>query len=95
MVAKTGAQRNKKYRKNNGECLKLQNLRYSVKTLQKRSSDSAFDVEFKRKQAERKRKYRARIASERNEGNEVEVVENTSSGEDIENSLVQEPKRSR
>ena len=77
MVAKTGAQRNKKYRESNGECLKLQKLRYSVKTLQ------------------RKRKYRARKASERNEGNEVEVVEKTSSGEDIENSLVQEPKRSR
>ena len=52
-------------------------------------------MEFKRKEADRKRKYQARKASEaESERNEVEVALDTTE-EDTENSLVQEPKRSR
>ena len=78
MVAKTGAERSKEYREKNEQGRKLIKLKYSVKTSKKRISDPAFDMEFKRKEADRKRKYRARKASEaESERNEVEVVLDT------------------
>ena len=61
-----------------------------MKTSQRRASDNAYDEEFKRKEADRKRKYRAKKASEKNEGNETEEVAAFE-----EESLIQEPKRSR
>ena len=56
MVAKTGAERSKEYREKNEQGRKLIKLKYSVKTSKKRISDPAFDMEFKRKEADRKRK---------------------------------------
>ena len=95
MVAKTGAERSKEYREKNEQGRKLIKLKYSVKTSKKCISDPAFDMEFKRKEADRKRKYQARKASEaESERNEVEVALDTTE-EDTENSFVQEPKRSR
>ena len=75
MVAKTGAERSKEYREKNEQARKLIKLKYSVKTSKKRISDSAFDMEFKRKEADRKRKYLARKSSEaESERNEVKVA---------------------
>ena len=75
MVAKTGAERSKEYREKNEQARKLIKLKYSVKTSKKRISDSAFDLEFKRKEADRKRKYLARKSSEaESERNEVKVA---------------------
>ena len=75
MVAKTGAERSKEYREKNEQGRKLIKLKYSVKTSKKCISDPAFDMEFKRKEADRKRKYQARKASEaESERNEVEVA---------------------
>ena len=65
MVSKTGAQRPKDYSDNNGQAVKLTKLRYSVKTCRKRESDPTFDEDYKKKEAEQKRKYRARKTAEK------------------------------
>ena len=53
----------KLYRENNEQGVKLTKLKFSVKTSQRRASDNAYDEEFKRKEADRKRKFRAKKAS--------------------------------
>ena len=90
MVSKTAAQRNREYREKNEQAVKFTKLKQTVKTSKRRTSDAAFDEEFKKREADRKRKYRARKASDQKEGNDSEAVET------VENeSLVQEAKRSR
>merc|ERR1712004_192439 len=57
-------------------------MKYTVKKAQKRSLDDAFNQECKKKSAERKRKYRARRFSEK---------ENISDRNDLEMSCDNEP----
>ena len=59
----SSAERNKTYKLNNPEAVKLNQLRFSVKVAAKRSADSDFDREYYREEeAGRKRKYRALAA---------------------------------
>ena len=59
---RTSAERNKSYKENNPEAVKLNQLRFSVKVSSKRSADSDFDKEYREKEAARKRRYRALAA---------------------------------
>ena len=59
---KTFAEKNRTYKTNNPEAVKLNQLRFSVKVSSKRSADSEFDKEYREKEAARKRKYRALAA---------------------------------
>ena len=81
-MVKSGAERAQSYRETNGKGAKLSQMKYTVKMAQKRSLDDAFHQECKRKSAERKRKYRARKFSEK---------ENISDRNDLEMSCDNEP----
>ena len=81
-MVKSGAERAQSYRETNGKGAKLSQVKYTVKMAQKRSLDDAFHQECKRKSAERKRKYRARKFSEK---------ENISDRNDLEMSCDNEP----
>ena len=56
---KTGAERTREYRERNEQAAKLSVLKFQVKTAQKRETDSDFDKEYRERQADRKRRYRA------------------------------------
>ena len=68
---KTGAERTREYREKNEQAAKLSVLKFQVKTAQKRGADSDFDLEYKAKQAERKRRYRAAKSIERRASEKV------------------------
>ena len=98
MVSKTGAERQKEYYDNNGQAVKLSKLRFSVKTCRKRESDPAFDEDYRKKEAERKRQYRARKTAENRENASAAAAEASDAADDVasENDpLVQESKKSR
>ena len=74
-------------------------MKYTVKMAQKRSLDDAFHQECKRKSAERKRKYRARKFSEKeniSNRNNLEMSYDNEPSEPREpQEVVQEPQKSR
>ena len=98
-MVKSGAERAQSYRETNGKGAKLSQMKYTVKMAQKRSLDDAFHQECKRKSAERKRKYRARKFSEKeniSDRNDLEMSCDNEPSEPREpQEVVQEPQKSR
>ena len=101
-MVKSGAERAQSYRETNGKGAKLSQMKYTVKMAQKRSLDDAFHQECKRKSAERKRKYRARKFSEKENISDRNDLEMSCDNEPSEPSeprepqeVVQEPQKSR
>ena len=98
-IVKSGAERAQSYRETNGKGAKLSQMKYTVKMAQKRSLDDAFHQECKRKSAERKRKYRARKFSEKeniSNRNNLEMSYDNEPSEPREpQEVVQEPQKSR
>ena len=101
-MVKSGAERAQSYRETNGKGAKLSQVKYTVKMAQKRSLDDAFHQECKRKSAERKRKYRARKFSEKENISDRNDLEMSCDNEPSEPSeprepqeVVQEPQKSR
>ena len=98
-MVKSGAERAQSYRETNGKGAKLSQMKYTVKMAQKRSLDDAFHQECKRKSAERKRKYRARKFSDKENISDRNNLEMSCDNEPSEprepQEVVQEPQKSR